>query len=305
MFLAVTSLAFYNSLWFKLARSKPLSRLLNRRRKNERSACSQNILARLPSREQPDRSIYLIAHYDSKSQNLSILHRAFFLLLAAVSFLWLGIRYASSLGEPMGTALSWEVELSVALALWALISLFLIRTANRSPGALDNAAAVGVLLQVAGRLRKNPPRRSEVVFLFTGAEELGAQGALAYLERHAHEIQKENAYFLNLDGVGIQGATRIFSRKGALPLGGQTSLASDLRELGREVGIKPMSFSLGILMDHQAFLEKGYQAASLAAVSRKALAIHTPADTPDLIEPEGLAEVADFILAWIQQGQPG
>jgi len=301
MFLTVASLPFYSSLWLKLAGSEFLLRRLNRRRKKERSMGSQNLIAKLPAREQPDRTLYLVAHYDSKSQNLSILHRAFFLLLAVLSFLWLAIRYAGSLGEPIGMTPSWGVELPVAIGLWGLISIFMIRTANQSPGALDNAAAVGVLLQVAGALRKDSLKRSEVIFLFTGAEELGAHGAFAYLKRHANEILKENTFFLNLDGVGIKGATRIFSRKGALPLGGQTSLAFRLRDLGQSFGIKPMGFSLGILMDHHAFLQKGYQAASLACVSRKALAIHTPVDRPDLIEPEGLAEVANFILAWIQK----
>jgi len=301
MFLTVASLVFYRSLWLWLAGSGFLLGRLNRRRKKERSMGSQNLIAKLPAREQPDRTLYLVAHYDSKSQNLSILHRAFFLLLAVLSFLWLAIRYAGSLGEPIGMTPSWGVELPVAIGLWGLISIFMIRTANQSPGALDNAAAVGVLLQVAGALRKDPLKRSEVIFLFTGAEELGAHGAFAYLKRHANEILKENTFFLNLDGVGIKGATRIFSRKGALPLGGQTSLAFRLRDLGQSFGIKPMGFSLGILMDHHAFLQKGYQAASLACVSRKALAIHTPVDRPDLIESEGLAEVANFILAWIQK----
>jgi hypothetical protein len=301
MVLAVAFLAFYSSLWLKLAGSEFLLRLSNRRRKKERSIWSHNLTAKLPAREQPDRSLYLVAHYDSKSQNLSILHRAFFLLLAVLSFLWLAICYARSLGEPLGLTPSWGVELPIAIGLLALIAIFMIRTANRSPGALDNAAAAGVLLQLADTLRKNPPKRSEVIFLFTGAEELGAHGAFAYLKRHGNEIQKKNAYFLNLDGVGIKGATRIFSRKGALPLGDPTFLALCLQDLGQSFGIKPMGFSLGILMDHHAFLEKGYQAASLACVSRKALAIHTPLDTPDLIEQDGLAEVANFILVWIQK----
>ena len=301
MVLTVACLAFYSSWWLKLAGSEFLLRLSNHRKMKERSIWSHNLTAKLPAREQPDRTLYLVAHYDSKSQNLSILHRASFLLLAILSFLWLAIYYACSLGEPIGITPSWGVELPIAIGLWALISIFMIRTANQSPGALDNAAAVGVLLQAAGALSKNPPKRSEVIFLFTGAEELGAHGAFAYLKRHGNEIHKKNAYFLNLDGVGIKGATRIFSRKRALPLGDQSFLALCLRDLGQSFGIKPMGFSLGILMDHHAFLEKGYQAASLACVSRKALAIHTPLDTPDLIEQEGLAEVANFILAWIQK----
>jgi hypothetical protein len=38
------------------------------------------------------------------------------------------------------------------------------------------------------------------------------------------------------------------------------------------------------MMDHQAFLEKGYPAVSLACPSRKILKVHTVKDTADGLE---------------------
>jgi Zn-dependent M28 family amino/carboxypeptidase len=50
-----------------------------------------------------------------------------------------------------------------------------------SPGANDNAAAVGILLHLLGRLVRRPPSRVKVRFLFPAAEELGYLGARAYV----------------------------------------------------------------------------------------------------------------------------
>ena len=50
-----------------------------------------------------------------------------------------------------------------------------------SPGANDNAAAVGILLHLLGRLVRTPPSRAKVRFLFPAAEELGYLGTRAYV----------------------------------------------------------------------------------------------------------------------------
>src|SRR5262249_5811330 len=48
-----------------------------------------------------------------------------------------------------------------------------------SPGANDNAAAVGILLHLLQRIERDVPPRLRVRFLFTAAEELGYLGARA------------------------------------------------------------------------------------------------------------------------------
>ena len=50
-----------------------------------------------------------------------------------------------------------------------------------SPGANDNAAAVGILLHLLGKLVRTPPSRVKVRFLFPAAEELGYLGTRAYV----------------------------------------------------------------------------------------------------------------------------
>jgi hypothetical protein len=70
-----------------------------------------------------------------------------------------------------------------------------------SPGANDNAAAVGILLKLLARLAAAPPPRLRVRFLFTAAEELGYLGARAYV-RGADLRDVAGALSLELCGIG-------------------------------------------------------------------------------------------------------
>lgn len=296
----VIFLAFYTSFWLKFAGSETISQWLIGRNRKGHFRRSQNIMATLSAREKAEQNLYLVAHYDSKSQSLPLLMRAFFLFLSGLASLWLGFSYLCSSKETLSFFLSWRVDFPLALAFLGMIPILLLKTTNRSPGGLDNAGSLGILVHLAEVLKQKRPLHSRVTFLFPSAEEVGLQGAFAYLQKHKEEIEKERSYFLNLDSVGVKGATRIFFRKGALPIGREPLFVSRMKEIARPFEIGRGSFSFGIMMDHQAFLEKGYPAVSLACASRKILKVHTARDTADQLEEGGMEEVGKFILACIQ-----
>ena len=298
-------LVFYPSIWPKFVGSETIFRWLRGRNRKGQPHRSQNIVATLSAHENAERYLYLVAHYDSKSQSLPLLLRALCLLLAALASLWLGFSCLWYSKETLVFFPSWRVDLALALALLGMIPILLLRTANRSPGGLDNAGSLGILLHLADVLKQKIPLHSQVTFLFTGAEELGLQGAFAYLQRHKNEIEKERAYFVNLDGVGVKGATRIFFRKGTLPLGREPLFVSSMKEIAKPFGIGTGSFSFGIMMDHQALLDKGYRAVSIACASKKILNVHTAGDTADQLEEEGMEETGRFLLAWIRSWEEG
>src|SRR5262249_21930044 len=54
-----------------------------------------------------------------------------------------------------------------------------------SPGANDNAAAVGILLHLLARIGRTPPSALRVRLLFTACEELGYLGARFYVKETA------------------------------------------------------------------------------------------------------------------------
>jgi hypothetical protein len=70
-----------------------------------------------------------------------------------------------------------------------------------SPGANDNAAAVGILLDVMERLARRPPARVRVRFLFSACEELGYLGARAYVRDVPH-ADVVGVLSLELCGIG-------------------------------------------------------------------------------------------------------
>jgi Zn-dependent M28 family amino/carboxypeptidase len=132
-----------------------------------------------------------------------------------------------------------------------------------SPGANDNAAAVGILLHLRGCLDRRPPRGLQVRFLFTAAEELGYLGARVYVD----EVSTEGIVgVLSLELCGIGDALVVWDA------GQESGFLRDIRAaldgLGRRrddsyhiVGRIPVFGS-----DHRAFAAAGFPAYGLSVV---------------------------------------
>jgi Zn-dependent M28 family amino/carboxypeptidase len=132
-----------------------------------------------------------------------------------------------------------------------------------SPGANDNAAAVGILLHLLGRLAHTPPARIRVRLLFPAAEELGYLGARAYVSQ-TPTAGIVGALSLELCGIGdslviwdVEEETGFLRR-----------VAGALDRLGRRrddgyhvVGRIPVFGS-----DHRAFAAAGLPAYGLSVV---------------------------------------
>jgi len=126
-----------------------------------------------------------------------------------------------------------------------------------SPGANDNAAAVGILLNLLERLATAPPSKVRLRFLFTAAEERGYLGARHYA-RGANLA--ELAGVLSLELCGIGDSVAIWDVSDETPFLGQVRRALDgigLRsdESYHVVGRIPMFGS-----DHRAFAPAGVPA---------------------------------------------
>jgi len=98
----------------------------------------------------------------------------------------------------------------------ALLIMAHYDTVEGSPGAIDNAAAVGVLIELAKTFTAEPPAHP-VILAFTANEEIGLVGAEALAERRGHEI----ALAIALDLIGGTGDLTI---NGASTLIGSSEL---------------------------------------------------------------------------------
>ena len=77
-----------------------------------------------------------------------------------------------------------------------------------SPGASDNGAAVGALLETARALVTGPRLRRDVLLLFSDAEELGMLGAHAFAAQDP--LWREVGAVLNFDARGMSGPSMMY-----------------------------------------------------------------------------------------------
>jgi len=151
-----------------------------------------------PIRQSAHPPIWLVAHYDSKGQPISMAIR-----LIGFGMLAVGV-------------LAFLIALIPALVLLAVA--FVIVSQNRvtdnSPGALDNATALVTIFMTIDQL----PRESSVGVIFPDAEEYGLVGARALATDHPARF--EGAAVVNLDSLDDAGrVTAFLHRAGAVGVG--------------------------------------------------------------------------------------
>ena len=283
-------------------------RRILKHRDDGQSPYAINLIAPHPYSASNGLTVYLLAHYDTKSQTLPITWRVVFILLILVGTLAFGLtQLAVGLwpGYPDwsfaafvngGVAVLWTAALMAALALLG------VRTENRSPGGLDNAGSVGAVLRLAEVLRDRVWDRLTVVFVATGAEELGLLGSTFLTQRLCSSGDRGALWVLNLDGLGVPGSLRMVEGTAIIP-SPRTRFSLLLERLANQLSIplKPMSMLPGFLLDHIPFSIAGFAATSLITVSKHGRRIHTPNDTIALVDPAGLEEAVTLVLATLTE----
>ncbi|MCE9582176.1 MAG: Zn-dependent exopeptidase M28 [Planctomycetes bacterium] len=269
---------------------------------------TSNLAARAPGPADGPLFVFM-AHYDSKSQSLSLAGRiALFRWARTAAFCYLGValaRLASTGG--LGTGLAGLFSEAVPFlylvvsgaAVFALsLPLYLLRTHNHSPGAMDNASGVGALVEMA-RIWKTLPaaKKSRAVFLAVSGEEFGMIGSQTWVRRHRDELRGEKRLrVLNFDGVGYAGPVRIVPARG--PESGGVSMSDALVRAGKSVGIdiQPIPPSIGLMTDHASFTRERLACATLLTHSWAAKRLHTPDDAVESLKVEGFERVGKIAL---------
>jgi hypothetical protein len=190
-----------------------------------------------------------------------------------------------------------------------------------SPGANDNAAAVGILLALAARLRADPPRRLTARLAFFGDEERGMLGSRVYV-RDAPLEALLGVVSLELCGIGD-----------SLALWDVTPALADTALLRAWIGAvealgyrRDESYHLAEPVpffgsDHRPFADRGVPAVGLTVVPTEAAealrafiysgvrgilvpparrpppftTYHTAGDRPETLQPAALARVVDAL----------
>ena len=193
-----------------------------------------------------------------------------------------------------------------------------------SPGANDNAASVGILLNLIERLAASPPTKLRLRFLFTAAEERGYLGARQYVREAS---LAELVGVLSLELVGIGDSVALWDATEETPFLGRVGAALERIGLRRDAGYHVVGRIPMFGSDHRAFAPLGVPAYGFTLVPsanaealrqfvfsplRSALrhlirrpvpfdTYHTPRDRSSTLEPEALALALRALEAVIEE----
>jgi hypothetical protein len=248
--------------------------------------------------------LVIVAHHDSKSQNLTLSWRIGLATLALVcssalaALLLVALARAQGLGRLSGPALA-----AAGVSTLALLALSSLRSGNRSPGAVDNAGSVAVLLELARLLPGQVRDDVELVFLASGAEEDHMVGARRWLDAHCGQPGSPRILALNLDAVGAPGRVALAERYGLgrsfSPVLSRIARAT-ASALGLEVRGLLLPPALGV--DAIPFSQRGIDCLTLSSEPGRALmAVHSERDLPENLDRDSLERVARLALGILRR----
>ena len=250
-----------------------------------------NVVARRPAVGRVRKTLIVLAHYDSKSQNLT--------------FPW---RMGATLFSIFGTgsltlSLILEIPAAVvvgrsggAVAVLALLLLSTLRNENRSPGGTDNAGSVAVLLELGRELPAAIPEDVELILLSPSAEEDHMVGAMRWLARNlpTEKARTDEIVAINLDGAGSPGravAMQWFGfgrRFGPTPIRASLAASRALSIPMRRIWLPP---AVGV--DAIPFVHQGIECVTFSSGSlgKETLAVHSARDVADNLCEQSLENV--------------
>ena len=256
-----------------------------------------NLYARRPAAGAARLSLIVMAHHDSKSQNLTMPVRGAWTVLALLGAVVVGVAVGWALIAAAPPP--WPGPAGGVTAAVALLVLSTLRSGNLSPGGVDNAGSVGILVELAHALPERAPDDVDLWFLSPGAEEDHMIGAMRWLDRHATALADRPVWVLNLDGAGIPGRLVLLER-----FGFGRRFSPELSRLARRVARREGIAVRGVLLppamgvDAIPFAHRGLPALTLASGSlgRASMSVHSARDVAEHLDRTALDEAARLAL---------
>lgn len=268
---------------------------------------TRNILASLqdPSTGAAKPHLILAAHYDSKSQRLPLVLRlALFVVLIGGSFFFILLNLISLVAEAF-------LPMAIIMGTLVIISgmpLLFMGNGNDSPGAIDDASGVGLILHMAEVIAEWDAYldKLNVTLLITSAEEMGVKGALACLVENIDTFRRQSKqaglYCLNLDGIGVQGKLYLVGSRHKTAQPHVDNLFDLLRKSCDQMNVSVGRFSLpGAMFDHVPFEQEGFDAVSIISVGKSSWWVHTSKDSPDKLNTRGFDHAGKLALRVIEK----
>jgi hypothetical protein len=267
------------------------------------SAPGRNVIGILRPEDTPGKQIILCGHHDSKTQAIPVRWRGLIVGILLVFMLYLIIaslietirHFLFSEGIFLRDILSYGLIISVAYFLIYTMLNFASRIVAQSPGAEDNASAVAIILEVAKQLEKEPIDSTEVWLLFTDGEEIGMRGAVEFAKKHKDELG--NAWVINIEGGGKEAPLAYSTKEKSLRVADcSLELIDILIAVANEHNQHLVPIEEPDSTDAYFFIKEGYKAVTLWRHSKESRdTTHTSHDNIDIIKPNSLVDMVDFL----------
>ena len=164
------------------------------------------------------------------------------------------------------------------------------------PGAGDDAAGTAAIMEVARIMTAGPAPVHDVVFLITDGEEMGLLGAQGFYRQHPDA--KNVGLVLDFEARGSRGASSMFETSE-----NNAWLIDNLIESAPDLVASSLSYEIYRRMpnDTDMSISKGEGIPGLNfAFVAGLFDYHSPTDTPENLDPDTLAQQANYVLGTAQ-----
>ena len=166
------------------------------------------------------------------------------------------------------------------------------------PGAVDNAAGVAVILDLAERFRAEPLENTELWIVATGCEESGLGGIRHFLRKHGKSFDVDNTFFINVDGVGFGEIRYLVAENSLIHIAYDPELMGVAALLAhREEFLEVKPLKIGLISDAIAAAARGFRAITITSFSTERFArmYHQMADSPENVDYSSVEKGRDFV----------
>ncbi|MFN8377714.1 MAG: M28 family peptidase [Anaerolineae bacterium] len=268
---------------------------------------SRNLIAHIPPAKRSRQFLFLTANLDSDRARVTHVQGVPFLRRAAGTGL-IGLGGLAGLGMIADSVIGRRKAngAQTAAAFLSVVAAALLGYDELQPptiGANGNASGVAVLLGLAEALIEKPLEHTEVVLLFTGAQEASASGLNAYLRQFAPP--RSDTWWIDVEMVGAgelayvaEGGASLFTSYHPAPR--ITALAHEVAEQHPELRVTPQT--LDLMGGALPLVNAGYEAITVAGYTEQGVpgfASATP-DSADQVSGEVMARAQEFVGALIR-----
>ena len=279
---------------------------------------SKNVVAKIEAvKNQEKRPVVILsAHYDSFSTKIPYrLQKIFFFLFKIMLIPY--IMFAFFLvffflfNEPTAEITQLILYFTLVEFVMATITFLLIYDSDNSSGSVDNASGVAILIELTKVFKRQPLENYDVIVLWSGGEEWGLKGSIAFCKKHRDYLKKtydlNRSFNINVDMVGsyigleTKPSLHLRRRKEVFDLNKR------IEETANKLNIPITVYNkiFGSKADHKSFrsftkkTKTSFQVAYFHS-EKDSKFIHSSKDTPDKCSPEILNGCLDICYETIR-----